>query len=64
MRNAKPLTLSLPIKFERELKTVPIGKGTIRIENLTPIFSQEDRAKREREVESRLFDVFSKYASP
>jgi len=48
------------IKFESEVKTVPLGNGTIRIENLTPIFSQKEREKRKREVETQLFDVFSK----
>ena len=49
------------IKFESEVKTVPLGNGTIRIENLTPILSPKDREKRRREVETQLFDVFSKY---
>jgi len=35
------------IKFESEVKTVPLGNGTIRIENLTPILSQKDRGKTE-----------------
>jgi hypothetical protein len=49
--------------YEREVKTVPFGNGTIRIENLTPILSPKDKEKRKREVESRLFDVFSKYGT-
>jgi len=48
-------------KFESEIKTVPFGNGTIRIENLTPILSAKDREKRKREVENRLYEVFSKY---
>ena len=48
-------------QFEREVKTVSLGSGTIRLENLTPILSQKDKEKRKREVESQLFDVFSKY---
>jgi len=51
----------IPAKFESEIKTVPFGNGTIRIENLTPVLSPKDREKRKREVETRLFDVFSKY---
>jgi len=51
------------IRYESEVKTVPFGNGTIRIENLTPILSPKDREKRKREVETRLFDVFSKYGS-
>ena len=49
------------VKFEREVKTVPFGGGTIRVENLTPVFSPKDREKRKREIEIRLFNVFSKY---
>jgi hypothetical protein len=51
----------MPIRFESEVKTVPFGGGTIRIENLTPVLSPKDREKRKREIEVRLFDVFSKY---
>ena len=54
--------MPLPIRFESEVKTVPFGGGTIRIENLTPILPPKDREKRKREVESRLYDVFIKYA--
>jgi hypothetical protein len=53
--------MPLPIKFESEVKTVPFGGGTIRIENLTPVLSSKDREKRKREVETRLYEVFSKY---
>jgi len=55
--------LRIPIKYESEVITVPFGKGTIQIENLTPILSPRDREKRKREVETRLFDVFSKYGN-
>jgi len=53
--------MPIPIKFESEIKTVPFGDGTIRVENLTPVLSPKDREKRKREIESRLFSVFSKY---
>ena len=53
--------MPLPVKFESEVKTVPFGGGTIQVVNLTPILSQKDREKRRREIEIRLFDVFSKY---
>ena len=53
--------MPLPVRFESEVNTVPFGDGTIRVENLTPILSPKDREKRKREVESRLYDVFSKY---
>ena len=53
--------MPLPIRYESEVKTVPFGDGTIRIENLTPILSQKDKEKRSREIEGRLYEVFSKY---
>ena len=53
--------MPLPVRYEIEIKTVPFGVGTIRIENLTPVLSPKDREKRKREIEIRLFDVFSKY---
>jgi len=53
--------MPLPVRYESEEKTVPFGGGTIQIVNLTPILSQKDREKRRREIEIRLFDVFSKY---
>jgi hypothetical protein len=53
--------MSLPIRYESEVKTVPFGGGTIRMENLTPILPPKERAKRRREVETCLFDVFKKY---
>jgi len=49
------------IKFKSEIKTVPFGDGTIQIENLTPALSPENRKNRKREIEIRLFNVFSKY---
>ena len=55
--------MPLPTRFESEVKTVPFGDGTIRVENLTPILSPKDREKRKREIESRLYDVFSKYTN-
>jgi len=51
----------MPVQYQSEVKTVPFGNGTIQIENLTPVLSQKDREKRKREIETRLFDVFSKY---
>ena len=53
--------MNMPIRFESEVKTVPFGDGMIRVENLTPILSQKDRDRRKREIETRLFEVFSKY---
>ena len=39
-----------------------MGERTITIKNLTPILPPTEREKRKREVEQKLFDVFSKYA--
>ena len=48
-------------RYESEIKTVPFGDGTIRLENLTPVLSQKERERRKREIETSLFDVFVKY---
>ncbi len=48
-------------RYQSEIRVVPFGNGTIRIENLTPILPPKERERRRREVEQRLFDVFSKY---
>ena len=50
------------VKYEREVKQSILGDRVITIENLTPILTPQERQKREREVERRLFDVFVKYA--
>ena len=50
-------------KYHSEVKTVSFGNRTIIVENLTPVLSEKEREKRRREVETRLFDVFSKYAN-
>ena len=48
-------------KYQSEVKTVVMGERTITIKNLTPILPPKEREKRKREVEQKLFDVFSKY---
>ncbi len=48
-------------KYQSEVTTVVMGERTITIKNLTPILPQKEREKRKREVEQKLFDVFSKY---
>jgi len=53
--------MSTTIKYKVEIKTVPFGDGTIQVKNLTPIFSPKERENQRREIEVRLFDVFSKY---
>ena len=49
-------------KYQSEVKTVVMGERTITIKNLTPILPPKEREQRRREVEQKLFDVFSKYA--
>lgn len=49
-------------KYQSEVTTVVMGERTITIKNLTPILPTKEREKRKREVEQKLFDVFSKYA--
>ncbi len=48
-------------KYQSEVKTVVMGERTITIKNLTPILPPKEREQRKREVEQKLFDVFSKY---
>ena len=50
------------VKYQSEIKTVPLGGRMITIENLTPILTPKERERRKRDIEKRLFDVFSKYA--
>jgi oligoendopeptidase F len=48
--------------YHSETKTVPFGNGkTITIENLTPVLNPKERERRKKEIEQRLYDVFSKY---
>ena len=49
-------------KYQSEVTTVVMGERTITIKNLTPILPPTEWEKRKREVEQKLFDVFSKYA--
>ena len=49
-------------KYQSEVTTVVMGERTITIKNLTPVLHPKEREKRKREVEQKLFDVFSKYA--
>lgn len=49
------------VNYDSEVKTAAFGERTITIKNLTPILPPKERDKRKREIEQRLFDVFSKY---
>ena len=49
------------VEYEEEERIVPFGDGTVRFVSRTPILTPEERVRREREIESQLFDVFIKY---
>jgi len=50
------------VEYRSEIKTVPFGEGkTIIIENNTPVLTPKERERRKKEIEQRLFDVFSRY---
>ena len=51
------------VQYTSEIKTVPFGSNgnTITVENLTPILSPKERERRKKDIEKRLFRVFSKY---
>ncbi len=55
--------LQAQVKYQSEVKTALVGERTITIKNLTPVLPPREREKRKQEIEQRLFDVFSKYAS-
>ena len=50
------------VEYKSETITVPFGNGqTILIRNNTPILSTKERERRKKEIEQRLYNVFSKY---
>lgn len=51
------------VEYQSEIKTVSFCGRTITVENLTPVLSAKEREKRKKEIEQRLYDVFSKYRS-
>jgi len=49
-------------QYTSEIKTVPYGDGkTITIKNNTPVLTPKERERRKKEIEQRLYSVFSKY---
>ena len=58
----RSIVTKLKTKYRSEIKTAVMGERTITIKNLTPILPPKEREQRKREVEQKLFDVFSKYA--
>jgi len=50
-------------QYQSETKTVPFGDGkTIVIKNNTPVLTPKERERRRKEIEQRLYSVFSKYS--
>jgi hypothetical protein len=56
------LIMLAQVNYKTETKVVPFGDRTIRIVNHTPILPPKEKERRKKEIEQRLFDVFSKYA--
>lgn len=52
-----------PFTYDSEAYTVPGRKGDIRIENLTPQLSSEERIEQRKCIEEGLFNIFIKYTT-
>ena len=49
------------VTYQRETKSVPFQGKTIVLESLTPVLSPKENEQRKKEIERRLYEVFSKY---
>ena len=49
------------VTYERETKSVAFQGKIIVLESLTPVLSPKEKEQRKKEIERRLYDVFSKY---
>ena len=49
------------VTYEGETKSVPFQGKTIVLESLTPLLSPKEKEQRRKEIEQRLYEVFSKY---
>ena len=49
------------VTSQRETKPVPFQGKTIVLESLTPVLSPKEKEQRKKEIERRLYEVFSKY---
>lgn len=49
------------VTYQREIKSVPFQGKIIVLESLTPVLSPKEKEQRKKEIERRLYDVFSKY---
>ena len=54
--------MQVAVKYHSEIKTITLGGKVIPLENLTPVLSPKERERRKKDIEKRLYDVFSKYA--
>ena len=48
------------VTYQRETKSVPFQGKTIVLESLTPVLSPKEKEQRKKEIERRLYEVFSK----
>ena len=55
------LSMTQAVTYQRETKSVPFQGKTIVLESLTPVLSPKEKEQRKKEIERRLYDVFSKY---
>ena len=49
------------VTYQRETKSVTFQGKTIVMESLTPVLSPKEKEQRKKEIERRLYEVFSKY---
>lgn len=49
------------VTYQQETKSVPFQGKTIVLESLTPVLSPKEKEQRKKEIERRLYEVFSKY---
>ena len=49
------------VTYQQETKSVPFQGKTIVLESLTPVLSPKEKEQRKKEIDRRLYDVFSKY---
>lgn len=55
--------MTRPFTYDSDIHSVSGRTGNIRIENLSPRLSDEERVEQRRCIEEGLFEIFSKYAN-
>ena len=64
MTNREVVTVIVrPFTYDSEAYNVPGRKGNIRIENLSPQLSREERFEQRKCIEEGLFHIFIKYTT-